>query len=855
MPIVASVPGRPKARRWIIILALLALFSGVIGIVAHDWWSTLPVGQTARFVGRQSCAQCHPKEAEAFKNSHHDLAMDLATATTVLGDFSGVNFSHHGIASRLFRDGERYMVHTEGPDGAMRDFEVKYVFGVAPLQQYMVEFERHPQAKPDELGRLQVLRISWDTAKKKWFYLPPPDVADRILPGDDLHWTGAAQRWNSMCADCHSTNLRKNFDDKASRYKTTFSEIDVSCEACHGAGSQHVELANSYSLFWDRKAGKAIGGFKQADPEVELGACFRCHSRRQLLTENWHPGQSLSEVAAPENLSPLTYHCDGQIRDEVYEHGSFTQSRMYAKGIRCSDCHDPHSIKLKHPGNQTCTSCHQHSAGKYDTPAHHKHKPGGAGASCVDCHMPSKTYMEVDIRRDHSLRVPRPDQSVALATPNACTSCHIDAKPFVAEGKLAKLTDTDPQSHLHAKPTDYHNLLELRTKHADIDAELKRVDQWAAKTIIEWYGEKRERGAEYATQLHPRWTNSAKSENDLLKVAQRRSFPAIVRSSALTQFSQVTSPSHELLIASLADPSPFIRAAACSAAEGALPNAVDFLEAGLPRQQWISPQIASPLRDLARALAEKLSDPIKNVRVEAARTLGKLPSPLRFELLNGADQKNWERVIEEWQTAMRVNNDRSGVHTALGAYFECQEDWNRARDEYLTAIRTEPQTIGARSNLSVLLERVAEDLSKPVEERRFELSDESDASKLLTEANELLKTEATLLRRDAELAPQLAPLHYQYALALIRLKDYDKATVELTRAAELEPQSTHYLFTLVILLKDRATTENQRQEVKKLAAKLVQLAPTDPRFLQLQSEIETAGTPPQPETPLKDGVP
>ena len=183
-----------------------------------------------------------------------------------------------------------------------------------------------------------------------------------------------------MCADCHSTNLRKNFDDKASRYKTTFSEIDVSCEACHGAGSQHVELANSYSLFWDRKAGKAIGGFKKADAEVELGACFRCHSRRQLLTENWQPGQSLSEVAAPENLTPLTYHCDGQIRDEVYEHGSFTQSRMYAKGIRCSDCHDPHSIKLKHPGNQTCTSCHQHSAGKYDTPAHHKHKPGGAGS-------------------------------------------------------------------------------------------------------------------------------------------------------------------------------------------------------------------------------------------------------------------------------------------------------------------------------------------------------------------------------------------------------------------------------------------------------------------------------------------
>ena len=43
-----------------------------------------------------------------------------------------------------------------------------------------------------------------------------------------------------------------------------------------------------------------------------------------------------------------------------------------------------------------------------------------AGAQCVACHMPTETYMQVDPRHDHSLRVPRPAQTVALGVPNAC---------------------------------------------------------------------------------------------------------------------------------------------------------------------------------------------------------------------------------------------------------------------------------------------------------------------------------------------------------------------------------------------------------------------------------------------------
>ena len=395
------------------------------GLVLADWWICLPDDAQATFVGRQACIDCHREAYDAWQGSHHDLAMDVATPQTVLGDFNDVEFEQFGIRSRMFRRDGKYWVHTEGPDGAMTDFEIKWVFGVDPLQQYMVEFDRPADMPEHEIARVQVLRICWDTKRKEWFYLHPPDVRERLAPDDDLHWTGVAQRWNNMCADCHSTNLQKNYDVATNTYHTTFSEIDVSCETCHGPGSVHVELANAKSLFWDRKRGFGLARLKDS-AETLIQTCAPCHSRRSHVYPGFPPGGNYYDYYNNELLQRTTYHADGQILDEVYEYASFIQSKMYHKGIRCTDCHDPHKAKPKYTGNALCTSCHQHPAGKYDTPAHHFHQPDSTGAACVECHMPQTTYMEVHPRRDHSLRNPRPDLSVQLGTPNACTRCHLD---------------------------------------------------------------------------------------------------------------------------------------------------------------------------------------------------------------------------------------------------------------------------------------------------------------------------------------------------------------------------------------------------------------------------------------------
>lgn len=501
-------PSPTKLKRPVVFAgaALLVLVGGVFA----DYWSAKPLGIEAKYVGRSACIDCHRDQAEAFAGSHHDLAMDIATDDSVLGDFDDATLEHDGLTNRMFRDGKRFMVHTEGENGEMRDFEVKYVFGVEPLQQYMVEFDRSENLRANEVPRLQVLRITWDTTEKRWFYLRPPDVDDKLEPDDPLHWTGVAQRWQTMCADCHSTNLKRNFDPQTTRYHTTFSEIDVSCEACHGPGSLHIELANSRSLFWDRHYGYGLARLKGEDAEPQLQTCAPCHSRRGVLASGFHAGDPFSDHYALELLQDATYFADGQIKDEVYVYGSFIQSKMYHKGIRCTDCHDPHSLKLKAPGNQTCTSCHQHAAGKYDVPSHHHHVPGTAGAMCVDCHMPHRTYMDVDKRRDHSLRVPRPDLSVKLGTPNACSSCHVaDQLESIDQPTRGSLKEyADWQEAAEAGNQQVADAIEL-------------TDQWCDDACEQWYGKDRKKLPHFSEPIVAFRRGEPGAVEELLRLAMK----------------------------------------------------------------------------------------------------------------------------------------------------------------------------------------------------------------------------------------------------------------------------------------------------------------------------------------------
>ena len=466
--------------------------------------------QTAEYSGRESCKECHEKEYNLFQGSDHDMAMDVASAETVLGNFNDVTFTNFGITSRFFMSDDKYMVNTEGPEGVMTDFEVSYVFGVRPLQQYLIEFPG---------GRYQCLPICWDTRPEeqggqRWFHVYQDE---RIPPDDVLFWTRVTQNWNYMCAECHSTNLKKGYDLASDTYNTTWSEIDVGCEACHGPASRHVEWADKPAMArLPSNDYELVVNTGDLNPREQLRICAPCHSRRSTLGDFSHEGKDLLDYVVPELITEAVYYSDGQILDEVYVHGSFVQSKMYRSGVRCSDCHDIHSMKRIKQGNDLCLQCHR--ADTYNTKDHHFHKQTYKGIPsdgwlCERCHMPGRYYMGNDYRLDHSIRIPRPDLSARYKTPNSCnmSKCHDD-----------------------------------------------KTVQWSLNHYKKWYGQKNK--PHYGTAIADGRQRKPEAETQLIKLSKDQLFPPLVRATALSLLRSYSSEqSMHTMDQLLLDDEPLIR--------------------------------------------------------------------------------------------------------------------------------------------------------------------------------------------------------------------------------------------------------------------------------------------------------
>ena len=562
-----SAFGFERARITMRAARLFALAAIVCALVLATSGTRAVAEASDGYVGTAACAGCHAAETTAWRGSHHDLAMEEATPATVLGDFGDATFTYGSVTSRFFTRDGRYLVNTDGTDGRLADFEIRYTFGVYPLQQYLIAF-------PD--GRLQALGIAWDARPKeqggqRWFHLYP---GEDVHAGETIHWTGRDQTWNYACAECHSTNLRKNYDPASDSYRTSWSEIDVACESCHGPGAAHVA--------WAGKAGASGPGgddgltvhFNErqgvhwaADPQtgkparsrprttaVELETCGMCHARRTQLHEPWRPGRQLLDTHLTSLLEPGLFEADGKMVGEVYNYQAFRQSKMFSRGVTCSDCHDPHSLKLRAEGNAVCTQCHQ--AATYDTAAHHHHAEGTPAGQCASCHMPERTYMVVDRRHDHGFRVPRPDLSVRFGVTNTCNDCHADQTPT-----------------------------------------------WAADAVERWYGPERE-GFQTWTPAFDAVRRGAPEAGELLRqLAAADSTPSVARATALEELGPyLTEATVPAFTTALKDSDPLVRL-----------GALRGLRPLPPQAAW---QLASPLLD----------DPVRGVRIEAAGLLADVPA-------------------------------------------------------------------------------------------------------------------------------------------------------------------------------------------------------------------------------------
>lgn len=717
-----------------------------------------------------SCLSCHAAQAEQWEDSDHGWAMRDASPGSVLGRFDDTVFEEAGVKARFFQKGQDYFVNIEGEDGRPADFPIRYTFGHYPLQQYLVAFSR---------GRLQVLTIAWDSRSReeggqRWFSLYP---GQRFAPDDPLHWTGRYQNWNAMCADCHSTRLLKHYNDQDDSFASTWQEKNVGCQGCHGPGQAHVDWAQR-----ERPPGQSYVSVRDLGLQVDFNSmgsreqveqCAFCHSRRQTLGVGQLPGHPQLDQSLPVTLGTNMYHADGQIQGEVYEYGSFTQSKMYAAGVACTDCHDPHTTKIRIKGNGLCLQCHNArpptsrfptlKAGNYDSESHHHHTSGSPGTLCINCHMPETIYMLVDPRRDHAVRIPRPDLNRKTDSPDACTACHLGRSP-----------------------------------------------EWATKAIENWFGQPR-RPAQYGEVFRAVHGGNVNALSLLGQVILDKSHPAIVRATAVEQIAELGPTALPNMSWALKDESALVRAYAASGFASMSPS---------ERVKPLLPLIEDPalaVRDEAvRVLAEvpieqipeAQRDRFRSVLADYERRLrgnADLPGG-RFNLAELLSrQGNADEAMDEYRQTLRLDPYFSPARINLVTLANAHQRPDDAEQLLREGLNLEKMPVNDHGNLAYMLALLL------VERGR-----EGEA--------------LTWMEKAASALPESSRIRYNQALLLARMQRRDEALGVLRDGLKRSPDNPDLLYALIYL----HATQGERTQAFEYIKHMREVAPDDPRLQALE---------------------
>lgn len=697
------------------------------------------------YVGTEKCQSCHQKEAELFKTSDHYHAMDTVSVATVKGDFNNSRFIYHGDTAFFYQRDGHYFVRTTDSTGIKKEFLISYTFGWRPLQQYLVQFDD---------GRIQVLPFCWDTREKekggqRWFHLYDKE---RISHTDELFWMGINQNWNYMCADCHTTEFKKNFSLAENKFHSSWTESRVSCESCHGPASGHMQWAEkkdmsvqwkgfaislaSKPVNWQLDAAKqTLLPQKVMQNDTLIETCARCHARATRFTDEYRHGNSFLQSHLPATANPVNYHVDGQIKDEDYEYASFLQSKMHTAGVTCINCHEPHSMKVKATGNGLCTSCHQPA--KYDGPQHSFHKAAGTGNQCINCHMPVTTYMVIDNRLDHSIRIPRPDHSLTMGTPNACNKCHTD-----------------------------------------------KTVKWAADSFTKWYGRKLPKEKTYAELLYAVSKYIKESEPSLYDLLQNKNNPAIIRATAMEQYAYyTTSRINEILLQELKSSDPNIRLNTLKALRN------------------------YPSDNLAGHIEPLLYDKVASVRMEAMNILAPQSGKLGEK-----DLGQFRKVMSEYMIVQEQMSHRPEGYFNRAILFSTTGGHEVAENLYKDCIRLFPDFVPAYSNLTDLYRQQGrEDEVKKVTDlglRRQPQSAYLHYSMGLWYIRQKENARGlTELKLAAQYAPADAQLQYGYAIGLFSGREQEKALQLLESFAAKYGNQPLILDGLISISQDMQQTE------------------------------------------------
>jgi tetratricopeptide (TPR) repeat protein len=493
---------------------------------------------------------------------------------------------------------------------------------------------------------------------------------------------------------------------------------------------------------------------------VEL--CAPCHSRRAILGDYTHAEPDLLDSLLPSLFTPELYFPDGQILDEVYVYGSFTQSKMYHRDVRCNDCHDVHSVKPVKEGNDLCLQCHR--ALEYDTKAHHFHKQRdekgepirsaggevlfdvGTGAECVQCHMPGRHYMGIDYRPDHSFRIPRPDLSVKISTPNACNRCHID-----------------------------------------------KTSQWSDQTIAKWYGPGRRQ--HFATIIDAGRKRRPEARKDLIRLAVDPLYPVIVRATALALLSNYPGKdSSRAIEPALMDDEALIRR-----------TAVESIH-------------SSDQSKLAKLIAPLLYDPVKAVRIEVARRLAGEPA----KHLDTDQQKVFQTALKEFEASMGYSADFAFGRYNLANLYTALNRPEEAIQNYQAAIKIDNLFYAAKVNLAMFYNKrgendKAEVLLREATAAHPQIHEIAYSLGLLLSEMKKYDQAAIYLGKASNGMPERDRVHYNLGLLLQYLRRDAEAEAALLKALKLDPDSMDYLYALA----DHYLKRGKLQKAKIIAEKMV----------------------------------
>lgn len=689
----------------------------------------------------QQCVSCHQEQVKDWQKSHHFHSMGYADEATVLGNFNNQTLSYLGYNANFYKENDKLMISIPDDKGIGKPYQVLYFFGYEPLQQYMFDMGK---------GKVQLFPFAWDSRAKedggqRWFVLHPDADSNNLF-----HFSQMGQNWNYMCADCHSTDFKKNFDLKTKSYDSTFSAINVSCNACHGDPKKHLIWANNIDVnnvsgtednkgfsefigksspLFQRQSDGSMKSMASLQQSKQVAMCGTCHSRRSFYKDRTSPTEFLSQFQ-PSLLTPELYYVDGQVWDENYVWGSFTQSKMFERGVTCTNCHNPHTGKLKLKANQTCTQCH--GAESFDTPKHHGHKIGSTGSQCVDCHMPTTTYMQVDERRDHGFRVPRPDLTRETGVRNACNDCHKD-----------------------------------------------KTAEWAETAIKKWHPNSKYVGSDHFAQSFYAADNNFQDATTKLKaIAQDSKLPDIVRASAITRLDKVSNKEHLLFdLKSKLDDEPLKSLALITASKDVTIY-----------QKW-------------QLLHSLLDDNHLPIRINAARSLAILLTEPYFNNMSKRDIDRLINALDEYKQAQKYQADRGFSHTNLGSLALDLGDLKAAEKHFLTAIEIEPIYSPAYTNLAELYRQQGDevkvqsiledaiDKNDKVAELYFALS----MSLIRTTKKDLAKS---ALKKATEYASTNAQYHYTYALLLQDLGQLAQAITSFEIAFNITPNDSSITYSL-----------------------------------------------------------